>query len=724
MSLLAGVALQVLGKAAEEYASKLLAGVALDATAGDADALARAAEKALAAWVEEAVEEVGEAHAERLARFLAEPDVRDEVLKPLATGKPADGTRLATLWALRGGGELDVVAITALYARRVRREALADPELRGRLQALLAERQVRVLEDLRGAWPELDLDLYRARVRTRWRTLDLSALVPPDHDDPAPVHVRDVFVPPRVVDRPAERPKDEIPVAATGTALDHVARWPRLVVLGDPGSGKSTLARWLVLSHLDGHGPLGGHLPLLVELRDHRGDRGFLHYLQRLGETQGYGLNAPGLAELLRDRPSLVVFDGLDEVFDPVRRARIAEEIVGFATRFPRARIVVTSRGAGFAEAPFRAADFHLCALAELDDAQIATFVRGWFRATAPPGEAPVREARVLDAIAASPAIALLARNPLLLAILTLLARSRELPRERAGLYEHAVRVLCHGWDLRKHVAGDLDDTRKLALLRRVACRMQEGLAQNRIDEETLHAEVRDWLRTRLHRAPADAERDADAVVAGLRERDFVLCRVGDGEYGFVHRTFLEYLCADAVVRRFEKERTLSEEGLAEWVAERADDDAWREVLRLVCGMVDAPVAARLVERVLDADVLAAVECLGEIAELRDVEATCDRVVGAALQIGEPDVLAALATFGRRVPNRVGHAAWLIQRLEQGAWIDGAHLAVASALWGDDAGVRDAVLRVAARPFPRDLLLVHAFGEAVAAPAGVGDPAR
>jgi hypothetical protein len=43
-------------------------------------------------------------------------------------------------------------------------------------------------------------------------------------------------------------------------------------------------------------------------------------------------------------------------------------------------------------------------------------------------------------------------------------------------------------------------------------------------------------------------ERDSTSK---LRERNFVLCQAGAEYFAFVHRTFLEYFCASAIIKRF-----------------------------------------------------------------------------------------------------------------------------------------------------------------------------
>ncbi|EDN70327.1 signal transduction protein with Nacht domain [Beggiatoa sp. PS] len=403
----------------------------------------------------------------------------------------------------------------------------------------------------------------------------------------------------------------------------------RLILLGDPGSGKSTLARYLLLSvlekafevleNLEGFNWMQvftGHLPLLIELRNYIGEVvaknciGFLEYFHYLGKTQGYTLNHLALKEQLKTRPALVIFDGLDEIFDPHERDKITEEIIGFAGEYPQAWLIVTSRIIGSQGKALQAADFREYTLQDFEPDQIKTFARGWFDLVFRdnPEEATSRYQRIETALQNSPAIKQLAGNPLLLSMIAIIAKHQDLPQERAKLYEHATKVLCHHWDVIGHKipvaetpADFMREDDKLELLRRIAWRMQanaKGLAGNFILSDDLHDEIADYLRTRWQLSETEIGRISHAMIAQLRERNFILCLYGAQVYGFVHRAFLEYFCAAEIVHRFKKQqKTLSFEQLKTDVfLAHFRDGNWQEVLRLICGMIEPCFTGQLVE--------------------------------------------------------------------------------------------------------------------------------
>ncbi|HJP73738.1 MAG TPA: HEAT repeat domain-containing protein [Pseudonocardiaceae bacterium] len=559
------------------------------------------------------------------------------------------------------------------------------------LRAKIAEAVGRHLQESHGIalGAETAWEAYRTRLIQEYRRLDLEALTPPDRDEHLQIALRDVFVEPDVrEDMPdAELPKELFrklseaadPISSdlprgldrylVEQARDSYRRRPAqgafdaltaplarvCVLLGDPGAGKSTLARYLVLALAERRtssalAALDGWHPILIELRDYALNCGeyetFSAYLDYRKRTDGLGIEHTTLESYLRDNGhALVVFDGLDEVFDPRLRETVSRRIAGFAAQFPATRVVVTSRVVGYRPRVFRDAGFLQYTVQDLDRGKIDTFLSSWYELALHdrPGAVEMRRERLIRAINDSAPIRELAGNPLLLTILAIIGKHQELPRERWKVYDHAAGVLVQHWDVNKHLVDaniDVDVIReddKKELLRKIAIRMQEGthgFAGNSLVEADLFQDIESYLVERFRYEPAKAAAITTAMVKQLRERNFIFARYGAGVYGFVHRALLEFFSASEIVNRFEKARTLSEDALVEQIfVPRSEDPAWTEVLRLIAGMVDAMVATRLVENLLastgtprssalDRRPLAAVALAAQcIAEVRNVNA-------------------------------------------------------------------------------------------------------
>ncbi|MBM7075536.1 HEAT repeat domain-containing protein [Micromonospora humida] len=409
------------------------------------------------------------------------------------------------------------------------------------------------------------------------------------------------------------------PVLGLLAAPGHSA----VVLLGDPGAGKSTIARYVVLrlAQLAGGGGAGpmptpldslsGTLPLLVELRHYTAgnDASFVDFLDHLHHTQGLGLPETVLTKLLNSgRPVLVIFDGLDEVFDRYRRNAVTREIREFANRFPHARLVVTSRPVGYNRQTLDDAGFKLYQLQDLEPGSIASFIAAWYQIACADDRAEAERLtiRMTSAVDSFSAVNELAGNPLLLTLLCIMGRRRELPRDRAHVYEFAVSLLVEHWEVEAHSFPDREGLLyedKLDLLRVLARLMLAGegsIGGNRITEQDLQGAFETYLEVERGYDPPVARTAAHSMINQLRTRNYILSRFGAGMYGFVHRTFLEYLAALDIVGRFD-DRLMDEATLLAIFDEHGADPAWSEVLLLVIRMKER-FAEAIIERLLNAD--------------------------------------------------------------------------------------------------------------------------
>jgi len=522
-----------------------------------------------------------------------------------------------------------------------------------------------------------NLTAYQQAMRKRYTRLKLEELDPTTHDV-RPLTLTGMFIAqnarecvefmPRVFELPKELQRrlrkhgemeggelDEELLAQHHRAyLDQLPRpileivhdpaYRRLVILGDPGSGKSTLLQYLLLDWAEKAAPdlAGEPLPLLIELREYARLRqegkveGFLDYLHE-GASVRWHLDRAQLDAWLKNNPSRVLFDGLDEVFDPGLRKEVSTTIHRFADEYPPARIIVTSRIIGYQHQTWRDEDFRHFMLQELDEGQIADFLVRWHRAAyEEAGKGETKRALLADAIERSTAIRQLAGNPLLLTMMAILNRTQDLPRDRAELYEQCARLLLHQWKVDVAFEPDpelskasLDYKDKRGLLLHVARAMQSserGLAGNLIDEATLEGTLAGGLKGVPNLRP---DRAARALIEQLRGRNFMLCSVGGRSYAFVHRTFLEYFCAVEIRERFQTEQSLSLDQLKTEIFGHWADETWHEVLSLLAGMLAPKFLREILEWLLarpDPDdtchhIFLAARCIGEMRRREELGA-------------------------------------------------------------------------------------------------------
>lgn len=574
---------------------------------------------------------------------------------------------------------------------------------------------------LRPRLPDLDLTGYRDVMRRKYSRLKLEELDPTTHD--VRLTLVGMFIPqtarecteflPGVYELPKEilkrlRLTDEIDAPELDAEMlgryrqSYYDQSPlpileiladvdldRLVVLGDPGSGKSSLLQYLLLEWADG--PTADlavrPLPLFLELRQYvrlRSEgqvRDFLDFFAE-GSTAPWHFDRGQLEAWLQQRPSILLVDGLDEVFDPVQRDEIATAVQRFADTYGPARLIVTSRHLGYKHQPWRDADFRHFMLQELDPPQIDEFLARWHRqAYADRGDGEQKRQGLARAIADSHAIRELAGNPLLLTMMAILNRTQDLPRDRAELYEQSARLLLHQWKVEQALAHDvelakasLDYKDKRNMLRQVARAMQSssgGLAGNLIDEQVLEQTLATALASVPNLRP---DRAARALIEQLRGRNFMLCSLGGRSYAFVHRTFLEYFCAADLKERFESKREISPEQLKEDVyGLHWDDKSWHEVLSLLAGMI----APRFLREVLEF-----------LLAIRDPERTSQQIFLAARCIGEVRNRAELWPVTNRVLQQLQsvagvHESWDREEIKKFSAVRTSAVKLIATVWHD-----------------------------------------
>jgi predicted NACHT family NTPase len=434
--------------------------------------------------------------------------------------------------------------------------------------------------------------------------------------------------------------------------------------LGDPGSGKSTLLQYIALNWA--RTPLNNvvsqPIPLLIELRTYSRDRNsgqckdFLEFCHKGSVI--CRLNQHQLHEQLKAGKVLVMFDGLDEVFDPVQREEVITDIHRFTNDYPNVRVIVTSRIIGYKPQWLRDAQFRHFLLQDLESEQIQDFIYRWHELTFTDEALKVsKRERLQQAIKTYSAIGELAGNPLLLTMMAILNRNQELPRDRPELYNQASRVLLHQWDVEQKLlenpridAVAIDYKDKQAMLRQVAYHMQaanKGLAGNLIRGDDLEKILTGYLKSI---EVSQARTVARLLIEQLRSRNFILCFLGADSYGFVHRTFLEYFCACEFVERFGKRGLAGgltlEELKAEVFGKHWQDESWHEVLRLIVGMIDTSFAGQIIDYLMALDgepekfinLFLAAECLSEIRNSSVLGATATQLLNQLKSLTQYDL--------------------------------------------------------------------------------------
>lgn len=459
-----------------------------------------------------------------------------------------------------------------------------------------------------------------------------------------------------------------------------VQRHSHVAVLGDPGSGKTTLLRYLGLRNavaLAGgaqSGPLPSDLKVPVILRaaglaelGAEGNLSISDLLEPYHRAQE--CNVQGLGTYLNEKlalgHALVLIDGLDEVPDADGRRAMVRKLENFVRQHSATgnRFVITSRVAGYPEAPLGPA-FHHCTVLEMTTSQQSNFLENWCRAVedAETPDLPERErarvarreiAGIQSAISRSKGVARLATNPLLLRILALIHRTgAELPERRVELYKLAADTLARTW----RVAQGVPESAlvKEAYLTRLLSELATWLHINKPSGMATEREVSDVLAQAwggMQRiswegdAPIEVTEQVDNFLRAVREQTGLLVERAPNRFGFMHLTFEEYYaCRQLVARRRETPTR---------IRQHLHDPRWREPILLALGFVglDYPdEASELVEGAILAE--------GDLSEISNTKPSAyEDILGR-------DLLFALSSMADGIPIGAHLADRLLDALD------------------------------------------------------------
>jgi hypothetical protein len=335
-----------------------------------------------------------------------------------------------------------------------------------------------------------------------------------------------------------------VAAASSARSWNTISRVGRLLLLGEPGMGKTTCLQRLALELAESPEP--GPVPVFLRGRD----LSSLTLATLRSHLRTYGVNlGPTDIEHLAERGALAVFvDGLDEV-PPADRQKMFADLKAMAERFPLLRITASTRPSTY---NWELDDFVHAAIAPFSDAQVNEWL--WLHHPEPRMCKSLRVTFDSD-----PHLRDVVRSPLLLAVASTAFRAGSRTASHAALYSTFVRTVVSEWDEMRGI----DRWPTTGLIGEEAYDALSSIAWRCADEDRNSfgtSEALHWLRdVDMNLEAANLEVFASAV--GL------LRPVGQGQWAFIHESFLDFLVADWLLRSSESvvERFGAELHRGEW---------------------------------------------------------------------------------------------------------------------------------------------------------------
>ncbi|MGW1073840.1 NACHT domain-containing protein [Streptomyces sp. NPDC002537] len=483
-------------------------------------------------------------------------------------------------------------------------------------------------------------------------------------------------------------------VPAPRRAEEALSGRDRVLLRGAAGSGKTTLLQWLTVIAANGELPpelkqFSDCVPLPLPLRTLvGGDSGlpdperFLRFLARplagLPAAQGW------VTRRLDEGRALLLIDGVDEVPEADRRRTLAwlKELLD---AYPDVRCVVTTRPSAVRVGWLKDSGFTELELMPMSRADVAAFIDRWHTAAGQAENEQLRAFRdaLTKAVVAKPDLGRLATNPLMCALICALNRSRRgnLPQGRMELYRAALELLLVRRDRERDVVigtdgPELEHAQQTALLQKIAY----WLIRNGRSEIEWDKAVQ-IIEHALPAMPVVAARgDAESILRHLVLRSGLLRRPTGETLDFIHRTFQDYLGAQAAIEDWDFDVLVN----------HAHDDQWEDVLRMAVGHASPKARAELLGMMLRRAAqmaehgprlrLLAAACLEHATELDP--AVRARVAEAALELvppRNPEAAKELATAGRVIIDLLPGPDWVSEEKYGPEHYEVAHAVVVAA---------------------------------------------
>jgi hypothetical protein len=393
----------------------------------------------------------------------------------------------------------------------------------------------------------------------------------------------------------------------------------RMALLALPGGGKTLLLKRLAVAYADANRrsitpdqlPALDLLPILIrcrEWRDHiRLPIGSI--IERLSEITGQSA-LEGLFDAIKGRLTggkiLLLIDGLDEIHSDADRTIFVDNIEAFLAEFPKIRLVVTSREAGFALiAPCLMRFCTRWRISPLSSEAIKLLCIHWHNLMGGLSKETEEEIdTVFGTIMKIPALVRLAENPLLLTMLLVVKHGHgRLPPDRVSLYERAVEVLLDTWNIKGHAR--LNPREAVPQLSYIAFKLMEAGKQTVTEKELL--ELIEQCRHNVPLVKLYARDTPSEFLQRVELRSSLVLEGGkvfeNGKavsfYQFRHLTFQEYLAAVAVVEGHYDHYKQGDSPLTPLLTTLIAEE-WKEVIPMAAVLAKKqarPILAELIDR-------------------------------------------------------------------------------------------------------------------------------
>lgn len=370
-----------------------------------------------------------------------------------------------------------------------------------------------------------------------------------------------------------------------------------IVILGKPGSGKSLLGKYVMCSILNQDNSeipesLLDYIPFRIELRKYlpykrKYSKNFIDYILHVLHKEYYfsAIEVNDLIEIIKNRKSLVIFDGLDEIFNIHNKIEVKNDIENFLRRNKKCKGVVTSRHIGYEEAKLDEEFFTESNILDFSTVQIEEYVNRWYDCEVTIDD-DIQDEINMFILHTREIDNELIKNPLLLSLIVILYRNNgRLPNSKLEIYRSCTKTLVDKWDETKELEIDVKViSKKQSIFSLLAFWQYEKLSKASgeiISYESVYKEVSSIIFKQLKLTDdySEAEAWAEEFLEYAKNRSLY------HEDDFTHKTFMEYFTAFCIYQKTDKKYKPKDRNKI--ISKYISKPFWFIVLELLMNLID-----------------------------------------------------------------------------------------------------------------------------------------
>lgn len=371
-----------------------------------------------------------------------------------------------------------------------------------------------------------------------------------------------------------------------------------LIILGNPGSGKSIFTKFVSLKLIlrenlvFENSAITESIPFRIELRKYHAfkkeqNEGLIKYLRFLLELE-YGfpnILTENVQKLLLEKKTVIIFDGLDEIFDLNDKLLIKNDIENFIEQYKDAKAIITSRIIGYDDTALEESKMLKLIVNKFDNDQVQEYIKNWYFVEEE--DEQIRKKEIEDFLEKKELIDNeLISNPLLLSLIVILYRNNlKVPESKLEIYQSCTKTLVDKWDHSKGMDINLSDEiykRKDTVFADLAYWQYKELSKK--DGKVTYQRAKNTVARSL----TEKLKIADDFTSDLFSEQFLLYAQKRSLYfdnNFTHKTFLEYFTAFWIFSNIEKKHKKEERDSL--IKEYIVSSYWHIVLELLINLID-----------------------------------------------------------------------------------------------------------------------------------------